>query len=334
MGSKERAMLPKVLVTRPLPGDALERLRREPLDLRLWEDEEPPPRPAFLASLSGVEGLLCLLTEGVDEEALAAAGSALRVVSTMAVGYDNIAVAACTRRGIPVGHTPGVLTETTADLAFALLLAAARRVVEAAEYVKAGRWRAWSPTALLGWEVHHATLGIVGLGRIGLEMAKRARGFDMRVLYHSRSRRPEAESALGLTFVPALHELLAATDFVSLHVPLTADTRHLIGAAELRAMKPTAVLINTARGPVVDQRALYAALRAGTIAAAGLDVTDPEPLPAGDPTLALPNVLVLPHIGSASLQTRAKMAAMAVDNLLAGLRGERLPHCVNPEVYR
>ena len=323
----------KILVTRPLPGDAVERLRREPLDLRLWEGEDPPPRAAFLALLPGVEGLLCLITERVDEAALAA-GDALKVVSTMAVGYDNIDVAACTRRGIPVGNTPGVLTETTADLAFALLLAAARRVVEAAEYVKADRWHVWNPSVLLGLDVHHATLGIVGLGGIGLEVAKRARGFDMLVLYCSLSRHREAEAALGLTFVPGLHELLGASDFVSLHVPFTPETKHLIGPAELKAMRPAAVLINTSRGAVVDQPALYAALRAGAIAAAGLDVTDPEPLPADDPLLTLPHVVVLPHIGSASLQTRAKMAAMAVDNLLAGLRGERLPHCVNPEVYR
>lgn len=326
-------MAQKVVVTRPLPGDALERLRREPLDLRLWEGEEPPTRAAFLALLPEVEGLLCLLTERVDEAALAG-GGALRVVSTMAVGYDHIDVAACTRRGIPVGNTPGVLTETTADLAFALLLATARRIVEAAEYVKGGHWHTWSPSVLLGVDVHHATLGIVGLGRIGLEVAKRARGFDMRVLYHSRARRPEAEAALGLTFVPRLLDLLGAADFVTLHVPLGPQTRHLIGPAELKAMKPSAVLINTSRGAVVDQQALYLALRTGALAAAGLDVTDPEPLPAEDLLLTLPNAVVLPHIGSASLQTRAKMAAMAVDNLLAGLRGERLPHCVNPEVYR
>ncbi|MSQ33398.1 MAG: D-glycerate dehydrogenase [Dehalococcoidia bacterium] len=326
-------MAQKVLVTRPLPGDALERLRREPLDVRLWEGEEPPPRAAFLALLPEMEGLLCLLTERVDEAALAG-GGALRVVSTMAVGYDHIDVAACTRRGIPVGNTPGVLTETTADLAFALLLVTARRIVEAAEYVKRGRWHTWSPAVLLGADVHHATLGIVGLGRIGLEVAKRARGFDMKVLYHSRVRRLEAEAALGLTFVASLHDLLGAADFVTLHVPLGPQTRHLIGPAELKAMKPSAVLINSSRGAVVDQQALYEALRTGAIAAAGLDVTDPEPPTAGDPLLALHNVVVLPHIGSASLQTRAKMAAMAVDNLLAGLRGERLPHCVNPEVYR
>ncbi|HEX2171267.1 MAG TPA: D-glycerate dehydrogenase, partial [Dehalococcoidia bacterium] len=264
------------------------------------------------------------LTERVDEELLATAPR-LRIISNMAVGYDNVDLAACRRRGLPVGYTPGVLTETTADLAFALLLAAARRLVESAEYVKRGDWRYWGPLVLLGHDVHHATLGIVGLGRIGLEMARRARGFDMRILYTSRDRKPAAEAAHGLTY-RELPDLLAESDFVSLHVPLNDTTRHLFGAAELARMKPTAILINTTRGPVVDQRALTEALRSGRIGGAALDVTDPEPIDPDDPLLSLPNVTVIPHLGSATIETRTKMALLAVDNLLAGLAGRPLPH--------
>jgi glyoxylate reductase len=242
-------------------------------------------------------------------------------------------VAAATSRGIPVGNTPGVLTETTADMAFALLMAAARRVVEGADYVRAGRWRTWGPMLLLGHDVHGATLGIVGMGRIGQSVTRRAAGFGMRVIYFD----PLCDATKGLFVDVAvqcgLDDLLAQADFVSLHVPLTESTYHLIDAAALSKMKPTAVLINTSRGPVVDSDALYEALAAGRIAYAALDVTDPEPLPAGHRLLTLPNCLVVPHIASASWATRTRMAVMAAENLLAGLRGQRLPNCVNPEVY-
>ena len=287
----------------------------------------------MLAHVRGVDGLLSLLTDRVDDELLDAAGPQLRVVANLAVGFDNIDVPACTRRGIPVGNTPGVLTETTADLAFILMMAAARRLKEGIDYVREDHWKTWGPLLLLGVDVHGATLGIVGFGRIGREMAKRARGFSMRILYHDVARASvEDEEALGATFVP-LEALLAESDFVTLHVNLTPETRHLINAAALARMKSTAVLVNTSRGPVVDQPALYEALRDGRIFGAALDVTDPEPMRADDPLLTLPNCIVVPHIASATHTTRGKMARIAADNILAGLRGERLPACVNPEVY-
>lgn len=318
---------PRVFVTRRLPGDALERLSAA-ARVDVWEQDLPPPRDVLLARLRDAEGLICLLTDRIDAEVLDAAPR-LRVVSTMAVGYDHIDIAAATARGVPVGHTPGVLTETTADLAWALLLATARRVVEGDRFVREGRWKTWDPNLLLGYDVHGATLGIVGMGAIGQAVARRAAGFEMQVLY---TRRSERESDLGRRV--SLDELLRESDFVSLHVPLTAETRHLIGERELRLMKRTAILINTARGPVVDQAALAAALRDGVIAGAGLDVTEVEPIPPEDPLLGAPNVVILPHIGSASYATRARMAAMAVENCVAGLEGRPLPHCVNPEVER
>lgn len=322
----------RVLVTRIIPDEGLEPLH-EACEVDLWPEELPPPRDELLRRVAGVDALLSLLTDRVDDELLDSAGPQLRVVSNYAVGFDNIDVPACTRRGIPAGNTPGVLTETTADLAFALLMAAARRVDEGSRYVRAGRWRTWGPLLLLGTDIHGATLGIVGFGRIGREMAKRAGGFGMRVLYHDvHPATPEDEAALGARRVE-LDELFATADFISLHVNLTDETRHLIDAAALRAMKPTAVLVNTSRGPVVDQAALHDALRDGEIFAAGLDVTDPEPMAPDDPLLSLENCLVVPHIASASSVTRGRMAAMAAANVLAGLRGERLPTCVNPEVY-
>jgi glyoxylate reductase len=291
----------------------------------------PPPRDVLLREVADIEGLLCLLTDRIDEELLAAAPR-LKVVSQMAVGVDNIDVAACTRRSIPVGNTPGVLTETTADLAWALLMATARRIVEAEAYTRSGAWKTWEPMGLLGRDVHHATLGIIGLGAIGAAVARRARGFDMRIFYSSRRRKPELEAELSLEY-REMDEVLKESDFVSLHCALTPETRHLIGPRELALMKPTAILINTTRGPVVDQAALAEALKAGTIAAAGLDVFEVEPVPLDDPILALPNVVALPHIGSASVATRGRMARMAADNLLAALAGRRPPNLVNPEVW-
>jgi glyoxylate reductase len=269
----------------------------------------------------------------VDDELLDRSGVQLKVVSNFAVGFDNVDVGACTRRGIPVGNTPGVLTETTADLAWALLMAAARRLVEGDRYVREGRWKTWGPMLLMGPDVHGATLGIVGFGRIGQAMARRARGFGMRIVYHDLQRVPkQVEAEFDATFM-TLEGLLHEADFVSLHTLLSPETTGLLNAERLGWMKPTAVLVNTSRGPVVDSMALVDALKRGTIAAAALDVTDPEPLPADHPLVGLDNCLVVPHIASASRATRGKMASMAAANLLAGLRGERLPTPVNPEVY-
>jgi lactate dehydrogenase-like 2-hydroxyacid dehydrogenase len=323
---------PRVFVTRAIPEEGLN-LLRETCQVDVWPGELPPERDAMLQRVRGVDGLLCLLTDRVDAEVIAAAGDSLKVISTYAVGYDNIDVAEATRRGIPVGNTPGVLTDATADLAFALLLAAARRIVEADAYVRAGNWRTWGPKLLLGGDLNGATLGIVGFGRIGQAVARRAAGFGMRILYyHPEAKEYEIAKEIGAQYAD-LPNLLRESDYVSLHAPLTEATRGLIDAESLRRMKPTAVLVNTARGPMVDTMALYQALKDGLIAYAALDVTDPEPLPADHPLLTLENVIVAPHIGSAGVQTRTLMATMAAENLLAGLRNERLPNCVNPQVY-
>jgi glyoxylate reductase len=319
--------MPRVFVTRILPGDAVERLR-EHADVEVWPDELPPPYEMLRERVAGCDGLVSLLTDPVDAPLIGAAPR-LRVISNVAVGYDNIDVTAATGRGIPVGNTPGVLTETTADLAWALMLATARRIPEAERFVRDGRWKTWDPRLLLGYDVHGATLGVVGFGAIGRAVARRAAGFGMRVLAVSRSAIRDA----GDVRQAGLDELLRESDFVSLHVPLTDETREMIGERELRVMKRTAVLVNTARGGVVDQAALVRALREGWIAGAGLDVAAVEPIPDGDPLLSAPNCVLLPHIGSASHATRERMAEMAVDNCLAGLRGERLPNCVNPQVY-
>jgi glyoxylate reductase len=320
---------PKVFAARRLPGDAHLSLA-DSTELSFWKEPFPPPREALLSAVAETEGLLTLITDRIDEELLSRAPR-LRVVSNMGVGVDNIDVGACTARGIPVGNTPGVLTDATADLAFALLLAAARRLTEATAFVQAGKWKTWDPSLLLGRDVCGATLGIVGLGKIGLAVARRARGFGMRILYTGTAK-PDAERETGAQRV-SKEALLRDSDFVSLHLPLTPQTRHYLGEKEFALMKSTAILINTARGPVVDQRALVQSLKRGHPGGAALDVTDPEPIASDDPLLALPNVIVLPHLGSATDQTRAKMARMAVDNLRAGLAGKRLPNCVNPEVF-
>jgi lactate dehydrogenase-like 2-hydroxyacid dehydrogenase len=272
--------------------------------------------------------LLCLLTIPV-QEALLEKAPWLRVISNMAVGYDNIDVPACTRRGIPVGNTPGVLTESTADLTMALLLAVARNISIASQDAKEGRWKSWSPAGWLGADLNGATLGIVGMGKIGQAVAQRALGFGMVIVYTDEVERsiPEAQRL-------PLEELLQISDFISLHVPLTPQTRHLINEKSLGLMKRNAYLINAARGPIVDTTALYHALKEGKIAGAGLDVTDPEPLPKDHPLFSLPNCLIVPHIGSATVNTRRRMAELACENLLAGLEGRRLPNCVNPEVYQ
>jgi len=320
---------PRVFVTRTIPEAGLQ-LIRERCDADIWPSEGPPARAELMRRAPELQGILAMLTDRMDAEFMDAAPK-LRVISNYAVGFDNVDLPAASERDIAVGNTPGVLTETTADLAFALLLAVARMVAPAMEYVKAGKWRTWDPMLLLGMDVHHATLGLVGLGRIGVEMAKRARGFDMKVLYCSARRQPDTERELGISY-RSFEDLLQSSDFVSLHTPLTQETRHLINAGTLALMKPTAVLINTARGPVVDTEALHQALRAGTIWAAGLDVTDPEPLPAEHELLSLENCLVVPHIGSASTAARGAMAALAAENLIAGLEGRPLKASPNPQV--
>jgi lactate dehydrogenase-like 2-hydroxyacid dehydrogenase len=323
---------PKVFVARRIPDEGLSAVTAA-TDATVWPDDLPPPRDELLRAVAGCDGVLTLLTDRVDDEFLDAAGPQLKVVSNYAVGFDNVHVPACTARGIPVGNTPGVLTETTADLAFALMMAAGRRLPEGDRYVRAGKWKTWGPMLLLGPDVHGATIGIVGFGRIGQAVARRAAGFGMKILYHDVQRAdPAVEDEHSAAFLP-LEKLLAQADFVSLHVNLTPETRGLMNAEKLGWMKPTAVLVNTSRGPVVDPAALATALRDGQIFAAALDVTDPEPIPTDDPLLSLDNCLVVPHIASASHATRSKMAEMAAANLLAGLRGERLPTPVNPEVY-
>ena len=320
---------PKVFVTRIIPNKGLD-LVRDFCDVDLWEGELPPPREEVLERVRGVDGLLSLLTDRVDGEVMDAAGPQLKVISNYAVGFDNIDVGAATARGIPIGNTPDVLTDATADFAFALLMSAGRRLLEGDRYVREGNWRTWGPMLLLGSEVQGATLGLVGFGRIGRAMARRAAGFDMRVIYFDPNREPDPSvQADPVDF----ESLLGESDFISLHTPLTPDTRHLIDSEALNRMKPTAVLVNTSRGPVVDMDALYEALRDHRIFAAGLDVTDPEPLPLDHPLLTLDNLVIAPHMASASHTARGDMAWMAAGNLIAGLKGERLPNCVNPQVY-
>jgi lactate dehydrogenase-like 2-hydroxyacid dehydrogenase len=323
---------PKVFVSRVIPDEGL-RLVTDACDADLWQDELPPPREALLRSIEGCDGVLTLLTDRVDDEFLERAGPQLKVVSNFAVGFDNIDVPACTVRGVAVGNTPGVLTETTADLAWALLMAAARRLVEGDRYVRDGKWKTWGPMLLMGPDVHGATIGIIGFGRIGQAVARRAKGFGMRVLYHDpRRASPAVEAEYGAEF-RTLEGILPESDFVTLHVDLRPETRGLIDEERLGWMKRTAILVNTSRGPVVDSLALADALRSGVIAAAALDVTDPEPIPVDHPLVGLDNCLIVPHIASASRATRGKMASMAAANLLAGVSGRRLPTPVNPEVY-
>ncbi|CAN5485796.1 D-glycerate dehydrogenase [soil metagenome] len=317
---------PTVLVTRRIPQAALERLQTT-CEVQHWNSDDGIPRQTLLEWIKDKDGLYCLLTERIDAELLDAAGPHLQVVSTMSVGYDHVDIAACTARNIAVGNTPGVLTETTAELALALLLATARRLPEAIEAVKHGEWGPWKPEWMTGRDVFGSTVGIIGLGRIGAAFARRLTGFDCRILYTGSHPKPDIAGPLKAEFVD-MDTLLAQSDFVALHCPLNDATRHLVNADFLRKMRPTAMLINTTRGPVVDQDALYQALKHGTIAAAGLDVTTPEPLPPDHPLLTLPNCVVLPHIGSASIATRTKMALIAADNLIAGVQGQALPNAV------
>ena len=323
-------MKPKVFVTREIPERGLSKIK-EFFEVDLWTDEAPPPKRVILEKVRDVDALVSLLTDPIDAEIFDAAPK-LRIVSQYAVGYDNIDVREATKRGIYVTNTPGVLTETVADFTFALMLAVARRVVEADEYVRGGKWKvAWHPLMMLGSDVYGRTLGIVGMGRIGSAVARRAKGFGMRILYYDSVRREDLEKELGVEFV-SLDKLLEESDYVSLHVPLTPETYHMIGEEQLRKMKSTAFLINTARGKVVDQKALYKALKEGWIAGAGLDVFEQEPIPPDDPLLQLENVVFAPHAASASYETRSKMAEMVADNLIAFLRGEVPPNLVNKDV--
>jgi len=322
---------PKVYVTRLLPKPAMERIYAS-CDAKTWEGELPPPREVILENVADADGLLSLLTDKIDAEVMDKAPR-LKVISNCAVGFDNIDIAAATKRGIVVGNTPGVLTETTADFAFALLMASARRIVEGDKLVRAGEWKTWGPMILLGQDVHAATLGIIGLGRIGAAVARRAKGFGMKTRYFDVNRNLQAEQELGVEFTD-LDRVLSESDFLTIHTNLTPETHHLIGAEQFEKMKRNCILVNTSRGPIVDNMALYEALRDGKIAYAALDVTDPEPIPKGHPLLTLQNVIIVPHIASASVATRTKMGLMAADNLIAGLKGEMPPNAVNPEALK
>jgi lactate dehydrogenase-like 2-hydroxyacid dehydrogenase len=301
-------------------------------DAEVWPDELPPPRDMIMKQVDGVDGILSLITDYIDGDVMDAAGAGLKIISNYAVGYDNIDVTAATERGILVANTPGTVTESTADLAFTLLLAAARRIGEGIDHVRTGKWKTFKPLELLGKDIHHATLGIIGLGRIGMEVARRARGFDMEILYYDHRMRPEKGAQAGAVMCATMEELLARSDFVSLHVPLNDRTRHLISRTTLAQMKTTAVLINTTRGPVVDTDALYDALVSRQIAYAALDVTDPEPLPKDHKLMTVPNCLVVPHIGSATIETRNRMAVMAAENLVEGAIGRTPKQSVNPDI--
>lgn len=323
------ASRPKVFVTREIPSSGLNRVRTE-CEADVWPDRLPPPRDELLRRVRGCDGVLSLLSDTIDAAVMDAAGSQLKVISNYAVGYNNIDVGEAARRGIKVGNTPGVLTNATADITVGLLLAASRCLVASERSIHAGEWETWEPLGFLGVELRGRTLGIVGLGRIGMAVAERLRGgWGMKVVYHNPRRNEEAERVLEAELV-SFDELLSRADFVSVHCSLNESTRHLFAAAAFRKMKRSAVFVNTSRGPVVVQRDLFDALRSGTIFAAGLDVTDPEPLPADDPLLGLPNCVITPHIASATVDARGAMAEIAVDNLLAGLAGHPLRHEVRP----
>ena len=322
---------PKVFVTRIIPDKGLD-LVKEFCDVDLWTGDLPPSRDEVLKRVQGADGLLSLLTDVVDGEVMDVAGPQLKVISNFAVGFDNIDVGAATARKIPVGNTPDVLTDATADFSFALMMSAGRRVLEGDRFVREGKWQTWGPLLLLGNEMKGSTLGLVGFGRIGKAMARRAVGFDMRVIYYDPME-PKLDPDVKAVSVD-FETLLEESDFISLHTPLTPDTRHLIDSEALSRMKPTAVIVNTSRGPVIDMDALYEALRDRKIFAAGLDVTDPEPLPMDHPLLTLDNLVIAPHIASASKTARDKMAWLAAKNLMAGLEGRHLPNCVNPQVYK
>jgi glyoxylate reductase len=322
---------PKLFLTRKLPAEAMERLKVL-IELEMNQEDRVLTKAELIEGIKGKDALLCLLTDQIDKDILTANPN-LKIVANYAVGYNNIDVEAATALGIPVSNTPGVLTETSADLAFALLMAVSRRIVEADRFTRTGQWKGWGPLQFLGVDVHGATLGIIGLGRIGKALAKRAKGFDMVIKYWNRTRLSEEEEILlGLEYLP-MDELLQVADFVSLHVAYTQETHYLISEKELNRMKPNAVLINTSRGPVLDEKALVMALREGKIEGAGLDVFENEPLIEAE-LLEMDQVVVVPHIGSATVATRTKMAMIAIDNVMAVINGEHAPNLVNAEVYR
>ncbi len=319
------------VTTREIPSQALKVLRSVG-EVAVNRAPTSPSHEELLDAAKETDGLLSLVTDRIDQ-ALMAGAKNLRAVANTAVGYDNIDLGAATERGIMVTNTPGILSETTADTAMVLLLAVARRLVEADRYVRRGEWSEWTPTLMAGRDVHGKTLGIYGLGRIGEELVKRARGFDMKVVYHNRKRRLDLERKHGVAYRP-LTELLKESDFLSIHVPLTPETKHSVGAKELSLMKPSAYLVNTSRGPVVDEIALIRALKNKTIAGAALDVFEKEPISRDNPLLSMENVVLTPHIGSASIETRTAMAVLAAQNLVAALRGQVPPNLVNKEVLR
>lgn len=322
----------KVFVTRLIPDAGLNRIK-EHCEADIWPEQMPPPYDVLKRKIADCDGLVSLLTDKIDPPLLDAAPR-LRVVSNFAVGFNNIDIPAATARGIAVGNTPGVLTDATADMAFCLLIGASRRLAEGHQYSVSGQWKTWEPLGHLGQDLAGRTLGIVGMGRIGFALARRCqRGWDMQILYHDVYPNEKAEKELGAKSVD-FDTLLKQADFISVHADLNEKTRGMFGAEQFRKMKRTAVFVNTARGPLVDQKALADALRTGTIFAAGLDVTDPEPPAIDDPLLKLPNVIVAPHIASATVGTRNAMAEICADNLLAGLNGKPLPCCVNPEVAK
>jgi len=321
----------KVYITRELPREAMKILESR-FDVEVWTGEMPPPKSLLAEKVKKADGLICLLTEKVDEEVIAAAGPQLRGICQIAVGFDNIDVKSATKKGIYVTNTPGVLTETTADFAFTLLMATARRIAEADKYVKSGHWKVpWGLMMLLGQDIWGKTIGIVGIGRIGSAVARRAKGFNMKILYYDVYRNEQIEKELDVEYVP-LETLLKESDYITIHVPLMPETHHLINEDRLKMMKKTACLINTSRGPVVDEKALYKALKEGWIWAAGLDVWEKEPVDLGNPLLKLNNLTAAPHIASGSIATRTKMAVMAAENMVAIQEGRVPPNLVNKEV--
>jgi len=321
---------PKVFISRRILDQGMQ-LIQQFCDADIWQDELPPSREVLFDRVRGMQGLLPLLTDTIDAQVMDAAGKGLKVISNHAVGTDNIDVEAATMRKIAVGNTPGILTDATADFTFTLLLSTARHVIEANHFVRSGLWKTWGPALMLGADITGATLGIIGFGRIGQAVARRATGFNMDVIFHDPNR---IKIELGLDSRSVeLDFLLRNSDFISIHTPLTNQTYHLIDQAAFEKMKNTAILINTARGAIVDPSALYHALKQNKIYAAALDVTEPEPIPPDSPLMELANLVICPHIASASNSTRVKMSIMAAENLIAGLKGEKLPNCVNPEIY-
>ena len=316
----------KVFITRRIPEEVTD-LITPYAEVNIWEEENTPPREEFLRRISDIDGLMLWGTDHIDGITMDAAPR-LKVIANIAVGYDNIDIEAAAERGIRVSNTPGVVTDSTADLTFALMLAISRRIVETVNLTTKGGWKMWGPMEMLGRDIHHKTLGIIGLGRIGAAVAKRAKGFSMRVIYHDIQRRSD-EAELGVEYIEDIPTLLGISDFVSIHVALNRDTTHMIGAKELSLMKPTAVLVNASRGKVVDQQALYQALKRKHIWGAAIDVTEEEPIPADDPLLTLDNIIITPHIGTQTRETGVRMSVLAAENLIAGLKGEPMANCVN-----